>query len=194
MRRHYILAALGATPLIAYSVLFFGMMIEGDLLVFTTGFLIHHRAFDPWDAFFVALAGCVIGDFLWYLLGRTDTSHNKILRWLGEATDKIGGRIDAHISVRTFRTLFISKFIYGVHHFTLVRAGRRGVPLGKLFKNDVPASALWIIIVGALGYLASASFELVRRRVHYLEIALLLAVALYFIFVEIIGKFLKKRL
>ncbi len=193
-KRHFILTALGASPLIAYSFLFFGMMIEGDLLVFTAGFLIHRGELDLMSSFLVALAGSLLGDALWYALGRVNTENNRFLAWLGSAADKVGNRIDTHIIDRTFRTLFISKFIYGVHHFTLVRAGRRDVLFRKILRSDIPASVLWIGIVGSIGYLASASFDLARRRVHVAEIILLFGLALYLILAEVIGRLLKKKL
>jgi membrane protein DedA with SNARE-associated domain len=193
-KRNFFLAGLAAAPALAYSLLFFGMMVEGDLFVFTAGFLAHHHALNPFIAFPVALAGCVIGDALWYLLGRVDTERNKFLGWLGRAADKLGGRIDAHLKQRTFHTLFLSKFVYGAHHFTLVRAGRSDVPLLKIVRSDIPASFFWIAIVGAFGYLASASFEILRHRLHYIELALLLAVALYFLAAELVSRFLKSRL
>jgi membrane protein DedA with SNARE-associated domain len=64
----------------------------------------------------------------------------------------------------------------------------------KVLRNDIPASIAWILMIGAVGYLASASFELVRRRVHFVELVLLLAIALYFIFAELVSRALKNRL
>lgn len=195
MRRHILfLTALASAPWIAYTVLFAGMIIEGDLLIFTAGFLVQRHILHPLDTFLAILLGVICGDSLWFLLGRTDTTRHKILHWLGRLTDVAGHRIDDHVKERTFRTLLITKFIYGAHHFTLVRAGRLGVPFRRFLRDDALGSAIWIGIIGALGYLTSASFITFRIRLGFLEATLLFAVLCYFLVSEIIARLLKKEL
>jgi membrane protein DedA with SNARE-associated domain len=181
-------------PLGAYFALFLGMVIEGDLVLFTAGFLVHHNVLSLAPTFTSLFFGTIFGDLLWYLLGTTNTDQNKFLNWLGRSTDFAGQKVDAHVKDRTFRTLFISKFIYGTHHFTLVRAGRLGVPLRRFLRTDVIGSLLWVLIVSGLGYAASASFEKLHHRLHFIELALLLGVVLYFLVADIVGKVLKRRL
>ncbi len=170
------------------------MIIEGDVILFTAGFLLHHGILHPLPALVSLAAGVIIGDCLWYLLGTINTDHNRFLNWLGRSTDFAGKRVDAHVQERTLRTLFISKFIYGIHHFLLVRAGRLRVPARRIFRDDLLASLLWMAVVLSLGFLAGASLDKLRHRFHFIELSLLLAVLLYFLVVEVAGKFLKKKL
>lgn len=193
-RRHTLfLASLTAAPWIAYSLLFAGMIIEGDLLIFTAGFLVQRGILHPLDTFWAIFLGTLCGDTLWFLLGRMDTTRNKVLSWLGRMTDIAGHRIDDHVKERTFRTLLITKFIYGAHHFTLVRAGRLGVGLRKFLRADAAGSVIWIGIIGLLGYLTSASFIHLKIRLRFLELTLLFAVLCYFFVSELVSRFLKKE-
>jgi membrane protein DedA with SNARE-associated domain len=192
--RSAFLAFLLLHPVSAYTALFFGMIIEGDLVLFTAGFLAHTGVLHLGPTLIVLLAGTILGDSLWYLLGTTDTDRNKFLNWLGRSVDFAGKKIDAHVQERTFRTLLISKFIYGVHHFVLVRAGRLRVPFKRFFRDDAIGSAIWVLGVTSIGYLASASIGKVRHRFHYIEIILLIGIAVYFVIAEIVGKILRNRL
>ncbi len=194
MRHFSILRFLAAAPLLAYSALFAGMIIEGDLFIFTAGFLVSRGVLNGWLSFLTIFTGVILGDSLWFLLGRVNTTRNKFLRWLGRMTDVAGGRIDSHVKERTFRTLLISKFVYGAHHFTLVRAGRLGVPFRRFWQNDVLGSLIWIGIVGTLGYLAGASFEGGRGHLRFIELGLLFCVLAYFLISEIVSRLLQEKL
>lgn len=189
-----LLMTLAAYPLAVYAVLFLGMIIEGDLLIFTAGFLVRLGTLHLWPTFWSIFIGTLVGDSAWFYLGRLDTTRNKILHWLGRMTDVAGQKVDHHVKDRTIRTLFITKFVYGTHHFTLVRAGRLGVPYLKFLKADAIGSFFWVVIVGSIGVLASASLELIRHRLRYLELALLLGIVLYFLLSGLISKLLKKEL
>jgi len=176
---------------LAYVIIFLGMIVEGDAFVFATAFLAHQGAFEPIAAFFVLFAGVLVGDVLWYKLGkRAKNSSFFFVRWANHIT----APFDAHLKERTFRTLFVSKFLYGFHHPTLMRAGNLGLPLKNLMRKDVTATFGWILAVGSLGYAFSASLALVKHYLHLTEIALVAGILGFFTLKRIASLFLKREL
>ena len=62
---HYLIAH----QIFGYAIIFFGMMIEGDILLFTAGSLTHQGYFDIGVALILVFLGTIIGNNIWYVLG-----------------------------------------------------------------------------------------------------------------------------
>ena len=103
-------------------------------------------------------------------------------------------RFDNHILERTPHVLFISKFTYGLHHLILLRAGALHVDFKKIIKIDLVTTLIWIFIVGGLGFISGASFTLIKHKLEYLEIGILVAIVIFFIVGETISRILRKKI
>lgn len=165
---------------LAYSLLFLGMLLEGDVVLLTAAFLTHQGilSFGPVAA--IVLAGVLIGDAAWYLLGSYLHLAPRLLqRWV----DRGARLVDSRLERRPFLTIFFSKFTYGFNHLVLVRAGMRRIRFAGFLWSDLVAGVLWAAIIGSLGFFLGAAFPLVKRVVRYTEIVLLLGL-LAVLFVE----------
>ncbi len=173
-------------PILGYALVFFGMILEGDIFLFAAAFLAHQKFFDIGDLAFFVVTGTLMGDLFWYALGRRIGDHTNadsgisfVARW----AEKIAAPLDAHLLDRPRRTIFISKFAYGFHHALLVRLGMLRFPWRKLIKLDFIASVLWIFIVGGLGYFSGAAFFASKRYLRFVEAGVLLSLV-FFLAVE----------
>lgn len=177
---HYVL---NLGPL-AYLIAFVGMMIEGDALLFTAAFLTHQGYFDFRFMLPTLVAGVLFGDLGWYWLGHWmhHYSTSSLAHWI----HRIAKPLDRHLLSRPRRTIFISKFTYGVHHAILIRAGALRLNIREFLKDDLYATSAWIALIGGLGYLSAASFVLIKHYVKFAEVALLLGLAAIFIISHII--------
>ena len=164
-------------PSLGYILVFVIMMFEGDAALFTAAFLTSQGYFDLWDMTFTALSGVLIGNILWYWAG---WHLSRLSPFLYKWSERIGKPFDGHLLKRTFRTFFISKFTYGVHHALLLRAGALKMSLKTFIKNDFFATIMWFCIIWALGYTVGASFVHVKKYLKYAEICLLIALAGFF--------------
>ena len=176
-----------------YALAFLGMMIEGDLVLFTSGFLTHRGFFDPGVMFVILNVGVFSGDLLWYELGRR-LRHNV---WFIAWAERVARPFDDHLKHRTLRTIFFSKFAYGVHHAILVRAGTLHLKLTKFIEDDFVSNLAWIIIVGGMGYFSSASFNSLahtNHSFHYLQLSFLAALVIFFIIWHYISAGSKRKL
>ncbi|MBI4119774.1 MAG: VTT domain-containing protein [Parcubacteria group bacterium] len=182
---------LTAWKILGYGAIFLGMIFEGDAVLFTAAFLAHQGFFDPLNMFVVVLCGILIGDSLWYLLGHwLNTSSAFFTKWAA----RIAAPFDQHLLNSPFRTIFISKFTYGFHHAILVRAGSLGLPWKNILETDIPASLLWITIVGGLGYASGAAFVLIKHYLRFAELGLLAALIIFIAAYYLIVRSTKKRL
>lgn len=160
-------------------------------MLFTAGFLTHQGLFHPILVFLWLLAGGVLGDLVWYKIGAyLQGKDNRIVRWLKKITDPLA----PHLLERPKRSLFLSKFLYGVNHAILCKAGALGLPLKQFMVNDLPGNIAWILIVGGLGYASSAGIVQLGHSLRYAEIGLLLGIIILTLFSRLISRFLKKIL
>jgi len=168
------------------------MIFEGDIFLFTTGFLLSRGFLDAEPAFLVLFLGAIVGDSLWYFLGyKINHSPSRFGQWLIRATAKF----DDQIISSPFRTIFVSKYIYGAHHFILARAGVLKLKYRELIKDDFFASLIWVFLVGGLGFLSGASFDLVKKYLKFAEYALILGLVIFLLLDFIIVKYsLKKKI
>lgn len=174
-----------------YLLVAIGVFIEGDAVLYTTGFLAHRGILDPWLAFIWLLGGVTLGDIAWYKLGEyLEPKNNRLVRWLKKVTNPLG----PHLLERPRRSLFLSKYLYGINHAILCKAGALRIPLKKFLKMDLPANLAWIFIVGGLGYASSAGLAHARRYIHYGEIGLLLGIILLMLLSRLFSHYFKKKL
>lgn len=178
---------------LGYLIVALGMIIEGDVILFSAAFLTHERFFNIWAMFPLALASVLIGDVLWYLLG-ANLEKIYLIHRLEQWIKRITERFDEHLKERTGRTLFISKFTYGFGHLMVVRAGMLGLKPKEFFQKNISATVAWALIVWSLGYFSSTPFLFARRYLHFTERALLIAVLTFFLLEYIFSRFWKKKL
>jgi membrane protein DedA with SNARE-associated domain len=163
-----------------YLIIFLAMILEGDIFLFTSFFLAHEGAFNVLKLIAIILPGVVLGDLVWYWVGvKIDKTNSKLQLW----AERIATPFDSHLISRTFHTIFLSKFTYGLHHAILLRTGMLRYPLRRFIGYDFVSTIIWIIIVGGLGYFSSYSFSLVKHYIKFAEIGLLLGI-LMFVFVS----------
>lgn len=173
-----IITVLAAWKPLGYAAIFFGLLLEGEVIIFTAFFLAHLGAFDLGDIILVVVAAVAVNDLLWHKLGRSKyVASDRILN----ITKKISGPLDTLLQQHPFKTFLITKFTYGLMRPTLIRSGMLDLPEGRFIKYDYPAAAVWIAIVGGLGYFASASLPLLKHYFKLAEIILLVVLASFFI-------------
>lgn len=176
-----------------YALIFIGMLVEGDILIFSAFFLAHQGFFDLGDLGIFVVTGALLGDSLWYLLGRfidNHVSNNSRMSFVTRCIARIAMPLDSHLRDHPYRTVFISKFTYGLHHALLTRLGMQRFPWKKFIHIDVIATLPWILAVGGLGYFSGAAFLASKRYLRFAEAGLLFSL----IFFLVVEHFVTKKL
>jgi len=111
-----------------------------------------HLRFDV--AVWIALATCVIGDSLWYEIGRK--KGDRVLSMLCRISlepDSCVRRSKVFFEKGANRTLIFSKWLPGVSHVVPAVAGLSGIEREHFFVMNAAGSALWIVALMLAGYL-----------------------------------------
>jgi membrane protein DedA with SNARE-associated domain len=111
-----------------------------------------HLRFDV--AVWIALATCVIGDSLWYEIGRK--KGDRVLSMLCRISlepDSCVRRSKVFFEKGANRTLVFSKWLPGVSHVVPAVAGLSGIDRQHFFVMNSAGSALWIVALMLAGYL-----------------------------------------
>lgn len=175
---------------LSYLIVALGMVFEGDIILFSAAFLLSQRFFGTLPILATVAVGLAIGEVFWYRLGiiARISRITFVNRWLEQLTS----RFDEHLMTKTTRTLFLSKFMYGLGHLMVMRAGSLNLPEQRFFRKDLVATAAWALVVASLGYFSGRwFFSYLRNYLRFTEVALLAAL-LGLIFVESVFRSLKR--
>lgn len=105
-------------------------------------------------ALWITLLACVVGDTLWYELGRKrgDSVLSTLCRISFEPESCVR-RSKNFFEKSTARTLLFSKWLPGVSHVIPAVAGLSRIGRQKFFTLNLAGSALWILVLLLAGYL-----------------------------------------
>jgi membrane protein DedA with SNARE-associated domain len=139
---------------LAYILIFLGIIIEGEVVVIFSGILAHLGGLSIITSFFVGVLGIASKSYLGYQLGawlEKKYPHNRFLKY-------IEGKIFYFLprfKERPFWSVFLSKFIYGINHLAIILSGYLKINFKTYFKAEFSSSILWLIEFLALGYFFS---------------------------------------
>src|SRR5215472_12167893 len=111
-----------------------------------------HLRFDV--AVWISLATCILGDTLWYEIGRKKC--DRVLAMLCRISlepDSCVRRSKVFFEKGANRTLLFSKWLPGVSHVVSAVAGLSGIERQHFFVANTVGSVLWIIVLMLAGYL-----------------------------------------
>ena len=150
MSFEYILSTYG------YIALLIGTFLEGETILVAAGFLAHRGYLElPWVIFF-AFMGSVVGDQLYFFLGRAkgmDFIESRP-RWQTKSA-----QVFALLQKHQIWVIIGSQFMYGMRTVTPFIIGASGInPVRFITWNSIGAGA-WAIAVGTLGYLFGQTME-----------------------------------
>jgi membrane protein DedA with SNARE-associated domain len=174
-----------------YLIIFIGMILEGEAVLFTAFYLAHQGHLRPEIVVFVALAGIFIGDILWYKLGAHLEKSSIIARKIAAKASK---QLDRRLVRRPLITIFISKFTYGIYHAVLLRTGALKIRFKTFLQAVISSSIIWFSLIGGLAYFSSVSMILLKRYFKYGEIGLVAGIIIFFTITHFISRISKKEI
>lgn len=184
---------LTAHQTLGYAIVFLGMILEGEIILFTAAFLTSQGYFNAGLMFVLVFSGALIGDIAWYSAGKL-IGERELFPRFKKFAEKITSPIDEHLKSRPGKTFFVSKFAWGANKPVILKSGALKIPFGKFIKADFAAALAWIFFVSALGYLSGASFSAAKRYLKYSELTLLLGIAIFILVDRVVAKISKKEL
>lgn len=177
--------------ILTYVAIFLGMFIEGELILIFAGILVRSGTIDFLDSVFIALAGVIIHDVLFWFIGMKLLQTEK-KKFLFFNLEKIKSVLDKINKINYFH-VFVSKFGFSINRFVLIASGYFKMPFKKLVKYTIPADFVWTVFFVSLGYMFAEGTAILKMdlKIFAVFVTIFLVVV---IFVENwIQKIIKKQ-
>jgi membrane protein DedA with SNARE-associated domain len=169
-----------------YFLILLSIIIEGEVALIVIGILAHTKIIPLEIGLTLAVSGATIKTVLGYLIGagiKKYIPQNKIF-------DFIEKRVliaFPHFKEKPFWSLFFSKFIYGLNHFTIIFAGYTGSKLRTYITAEVVSSVAWITIMFSIGYFFSRTAFAFSHDLKRVALYLLLGIIAFLLVERIVG-------
>ncbi len=146
----FLQAFVTTTPALAYLVLFLGMFIEGEVFFLTAAIFALEGFLNWWIILVVTFVGVVLGDIVWYFLGRF-SKDTRLGAWVSKKFVGYQDWLEENFETRYLRLAFMSKFLYYVNRITPLLAGWQKMDFKKFFRVHLIAAAGWLAFVFVIG-------------------------------------------
>jgi membrane protein DedA with SNARE-associated domain len=172
-----------------YALLFVGLLMEGEIILFLAFYLARQHYLDFGDTLIIALAGVIIGDNLWYFFGK----YVERAPLLGRMIKKIPASVDRFILTRPALSIIVSKFTYGFHRPVLLKLYSAKVKYRQFILIDLVGVILWVGVYSILGYVLADSLWLFRHQIKYWELAFVIAIIVISLLFKLVSDFVKRK-
>ncbi|OGI82795.1 hypothetical protein A3I95_00095 [Candidatus Nomurabacteria bacterium RIFCSPLOWO2_02_FULL_44_12] len=172
--------------LIAYGLIFIGIVFEGEFFVISTGIFAHLGALNFWVALIFIFAGGLGKTFLGYYIGTLINKkwHNaKFLQYI----EKRVHYFLPHFRRKPFWSIFLSKFIMGANHIVILFSGFSKVDYKKFIKAEVISTAIWAPGLLSLGYFFSYTAFHISREIWRFSSIILVFVIIFITLDKLLG-------
>jgi membrane protein DedA with SNARE-associated domain len=150
-------------------------VIEGPVVTILTGFLAARGYFHWYWALCLLICGDLIGDLIYYWIGRTGRSPLAgLARCLG-VRRTVPREVQDGLTQNAAKMLFIGKWTHSIGWLVLVGSGMLRVPLPRFMLFNLLATIPKSAVLFCIGYFAGNRYPLLERHVA-LETVVLCAV------------------
>lgn len=154
-----------------YAIMLPIAVVEGPIVTVLGGFLSSSGMLNPYIVFVVSVVGDIIGDLLYYALGRWGRK-SFMMRWAekaGATPERIKG-LEDHFESHSGKTLVLGKISHGIGSVILIAAGASKMPIGKFvwynFISSLPKSLVFVLI----GYYFGEAYNRIGQYIDYTAI------------------------
>ena len=171
---------------LAYIIIFFGLIFEGELIVISTGILAHLGALNFWFSLFFILLGGLSKTFIGYALGEflyKKFNHNRFFRYIQKQVYSILPRF----KTKPFWSIFISKFIMWANNIVIIFSGYEKIDYKKFLKAEIIATLVWAPLLLSLGFFFSYTALHVSRDIWKFSMVVLILFIIFILFDKLVG-------
>ena len=176
----------GDYQVLAYIIIFLGLIFEGEVTLISTGILSHLGALNVWFALLFVLSGGLVKTFLGYHVGRVIHDKWHETRFL-KYVEKRVLNIMPHFNHKPFWSIFVSKFIFGINYLVIIFSGYEKIDYKKYLKAELSSTIIWAPSLLALGYFFSFTALHVSREIWKFTLVILILIILFFLFDKLVG-------
>ena len=173
-----------------YFAVFLGTLLEGETILLLAGLSAHQGYLNPLVVWLTGIAGAILGDQLFYYLGRKHG--NSLLRrfpaWAARASkaEQLIARYHAPVIV-------VLRFAYGLRMIGPMMVGMSAVTPYQFTVWNTFGAVLWATLIVAAGYLLGDALHWLLDNIRQIEIAVLSSIAAVGALAWLIGRWRARR-
>ena len=182
-----------------YWALFPIACFEGPLVSILIGFFISLGYFNPFAAYAILLAGDLVPDTIFYMIGRYGKRTSFMVRYgrkIGITPERFA-TIEQLWKTHPSKTMFMSKLAFGLSTIFLVLAGLVGLPPRTFYPIAILVTCAQYAILMTLGYYFGTSYLLIANTFEGIGLAvagiLILASAYYIVSATMRSRLMDKK-
>ena len=140
--------------ILASAMIFVGLIFEGELVVISTGILVHLGALNFYFALFFIILGGLVKTVLGYALGEflfKKFNHHRFFKYIQRRVCSILPRF----KTKPFWSIFASKFIIWANNVVIIFSGYEKVDYKKFIKAEFFSTLIWAPLLLSLGFIFS---------------------------------------
>ena len=155
-----------------------GMPFPEDIVLITSGILIHRELVDPYLIFLVAYGTIILGDVILYYIGYFFGMNLFVKRWFrNKVPPKKIKKIRAHLESNHIVTIFLGRHLFYLRSMTFLTCGAVRMKFAKYILADIFAALLSCTIMMLIGYFASENYDQIKQHLASTQIAILILLA-----------------
>lgn len=156
-----------------YPVILLGTFFEGETIMVLGGLVAHLGYLSLGWVILSGMAGCLVGNQLWFFLGRR---HGRRLleerpAWR-DRVEKVMQRLEGHHNL----VIFGFPFVYGFRIVTPIAIGLSNIPYRRFLVLNVLGVATWACLIGGAGFVFGNALETFLGEVKHYEMMVVSAV------------------
>jgi membrane protein DedA with SNARE-associated domain len=163
------------------------MTIEGPIVTLIAAFMASMGVFNIYIIFLLSMLGDVLGDIIFYWLGRKGGMHfvRHIGKYIG-ITEKLVVKMEKFFARHGGKTIFAVKSTTGLCWATFIAAGIVKMPFRKFVGYSVLGGLVWSGFLVIVGYFFGYLYEQIVEYINYagliigsLAVAFIVSVGIY---------------
>lgn len=165
--------------ILAYGLIYLGLIFEGEFFVISTGILAHIGALNFWFSLLFILLGGISKTFLGYALGEflyKKFNRHAVFLFIQKRVLNIFPRF----KTKPFWSIFVSKFIMGVNYWVIIFSGYEKIDYKQFLKAEISSTVIWAPTMLTLGYFFGYTALHVSKEIWKFTMVI---IALFIIFV-----------
>lgn len=172
--------------ILAYVLIFIGLIFEGEIIIISTGVLSHLGALNFWVAIIFVLLGSFAKTFIGYAIGEylyEKYNHNGFFRYIQKRVYNVLPKF----KIKPFWSIFISKFIMWVNNIVIIFSGYEKINYKKFLKAEISATLIWAPFLLSLGYLFSYTALSVSKEIWKFLTVVLVLLIMFILFDKLVS-------
>ncbi|MFA4975117.1 MAG: hypothetical protein WC839_00265 [Candidatus Paceibacterota bacterium] len=174
--------------ILAYLVIFLGLIFEGEVVVISTGVLAYLGALDFTLSLIFIFAGSFVKTFALYYIGEvmnSKFSHSKFFQYIERRVFYFMPRFKQ----KPFWSIFLSKFIMGTNYLVILFSGYNRISMKTFIKAEIISTIIWAPALLSLGYFFSQTALAFSKEISKFSFIILVLLIVFLLFDKLMAAF-----